>query len=36
MEKFKRDYEVRMKADAEAELTRIRNFELANIRLEEA
>lgn len=35
MIKWKKEYEQRMKADMAAELTRIRQFELSNIRLEE-
>ncbi|KRX11042.1 hypothetical protein PPERSA_05151 [Pseudocohnilembus persalinus] len=35
MERFKKEYETRMKADMQAEITRIRNFEISNIRLEE-
>ncbi len=35
MIKFKREYENRMKAEMQAEVIRIREFELSNIRLEE-
>jgi len=34
--KFKREYDQRMKAELNAEIARIREFELANIRLDEA
>lgn len=34
--KFKREYEMRMKAEMAAEITRVREFEIANVRMEEA
>jgi hypothetical protein len=36
MNKFKKDFESRMKAEMNAEIVRIREFEISNVRLEEA
>lgn len=36
MNQFKKDYETRMKAEMQAELTRIREFEISAIRMQEA
>lgn len=36
MLKFKKEYEKRMQAELNAEITKVREFEMANVRLEEA
>jgi len=36
MAKFKKDYERRMQAELNAEITKVREFEIASVRLEEA